>query len=166
MAFIALFSAIICILAPFSFNVGVIPITLGTFAVYLAGALLGSKKGVIAVAVYILLGAVGLPVFSGFNGGFGVLLGMTGGYIIGYIPMALLTGLFAEKRKKLLPVGMVLGTLACYVFGTAWFVISTGSALVPALELCVLPFLIGDAIKMIAVSAIAIPLKSRLDNII
>lgn len=165
MVFIALFAAIICVMAPFSFSVGVIPITLGTFAIYLAGALLGSKKGIIAVAVYIMLGAVGLPVFSGFKGGFAVLLGVTGGYIIGYIPMALLTGIFSEKNKKLAPVGMVLGTLACYAFGTAWYMISTGSALLPALELCVLPFLIGDAIKMIAVSSIAIPLKSRLDNI-
>ncbi len=163
MVFIALFAAIICVLAPFSFNVGPIPITLGTFAIYLAGALLGSKKGVIAVSVYILLGAIGLPVFSGFKGGFGVLFGVTGGYIIGYILMALLTGVFSEKGKKLLPVGMVLGTVALYAFGTVWYMVLTGSDLATALMLCAVPFLPGDALKIAAVSAIAIPLKSRTD---
>lgn len=166
MVFIALFAAIICIIAPFSINVGVIPISLGTLAIYFAGGFLGSKKGVAAVCVYILLGAVGLPVFTGFSGGFAKLLGVTGGYIIGFIPLVLLTGIFAERNKKLMPVGMVLGTLACYAFGTAWFMISTGSELVPALMSCVVPFLIGDAIKIAAATAVCIPLKSRLDKII
>ncbi|HCF83564.1 MAG TPA: biotin transporter BioY [Ruminococcaceae bacterium] len=165
MVFIALFAAIICIMAPFSLSVGVIPISLGTFAIYLAGGFLGGKKGMAAVCVYILLGAVGLPVFTGFTGGFAKLLGVTGGYIIGYIPLALITGIFAEKNKALLPLGMVLGTLACYTFGTAWFMISTGSELVPALLSCVVPFLIGDAIKIAAASAVCIPLRSRLSRI-
>lgn len=165
MVFIALFAAIICIMAPFSLSVGVIPISLGTFAIYLAGGFLGGKKGMAAVGVYILLGAVGLPVFTGFSGGFAKLLGVTGGYIIGYIPLVLITGIFAEKNKALMPLGMALGTLACYVFGTAWFVISTGSELVPALMTCVVPFLIGDAIKIAAASAVCIPLRSRLNKI-
>ncbi len=165
MVFIALFAAIICIMAPFSLSVGVIPISLGTFAIYLAGGFLGGKKGMAAVGVYILLGAVGLPVFTGFTGGFAKLLGVTGGYIIGYIPLALITGIFAEKNKAFLPLGMVLGTLACYAFGTAWFMISTGSELVPALLSCVVPFLIGDAIKIAAASAICIPLRSRLNKL-
>lgn len=165
MVFIALFAAIICIMAPFSLSVGVIPISLGTFAIYLAGGFLGGKKGIVAVCVYILLGAVGLPVFTGFTGGFAKLLGVTGGYIIGYIPLALITGIFAEKNKALLPLGMILGTLACYAFGTAWFMISTGSELVPALLSCVVPFLVGDAIKIAAASAICIPLRSRVNKI-
>lgn len=165
MVFIALFAAIICIMAPFSLSVGVIPISLGTFAIYLAGGFLGGKKGIVAVCVYILLGAVGLPVFTGFTGGFAKLLGVTGGYIIGYIPLALITGIFAEKNKALLPLGMILGTLACYAFGTAWFMISTGSELVPALLSCVVPFLVGDAIKIAAASSICIPLRSRVNKI-
>jgi len=165
MVFIALFAAIICIMAPFSLSIGVIPISLGTFAIYLAGGFLGGKKGMAAVGVYILLGAVGLPVFTGFSGGFAKLLGVTGGYIIGYIPLVLITGIFAEKNKALMPLGMALGTLACYAFGTAWFVISTGSELVPALMTCVVPFLIGDAIKVAAASAVCIPLRSRLNKI-
>ena len=166
MVFIALFAAIICIMAPFSISAGAIPISLGTFAIYLAGGFLGSKKGAAAVCVYIMLGAIGLPVFTGFSGGFAKLLGVTGGYIIGYIPLVILTGIFAERNKKLMPVGMVLGTLACYIFGTAWFMISTGSALGPALMSCVVPFLIGDAIKIAAATALCIPLKSRVDKIL
>lgn len=166
MVFIALFAAIICVMAPFSLNIGVIPISLGTLAIYIAGGFLGGKKGMAAVGVYILLGAVGLPVFTGFQGGFAKLLGVTGGYIIGFIPLVLITGIFAEKNKALMSVGMVLGTLACYTFGTVWFMISTGSELVPALMTCVVPFLIGDAVKIAAASAICIPLKSRVNKII
>ena len=106
---------------------------------------------------------------SGFSGGLAKLFGVTGGFILGYIPCALITGVFAEfaaKNRLLLPVGMILGTAACYLFGTAWFMISTGSALGPALMSCVVPFLIGDAIKIAAATAICIPLKSRLDKII
>lgn len=170
MVFMAIFAAIICIAAPFSVPLpGLIPISLATFAVYLAGAMLGAKRGTIAVVVYILLGAVGLPIFSGFSGGFAKLLGVTGGYIIGYIPCAMITGIFADmqKGKKALniPVGMILGTLACYVFGTAWFMIFTKTDLVTSLMSCVVPFLIGDAIKIAAATAISAPLKSRLDSI-
>lgn len=168
MVFIAIFAAIICVAAPFSVPMpGLVPISLATFAVYLAGGLLGGKRAVIAVALYIMIGAVGLPVFSGFSGGFAKLLGVTGGYIIGYIPCALLTGIFSDIPSKghwTAPVGMVLGTLACYIFGTAWFMVATGSELLPALMSCVIPFLIGDAIKIVCASAITMPLKSKLSG--
>ena len=82
----ALFAAILCVAAPFSIPVGPIPITLATFAIYLAAIVLGKKYGTLAVVIYILLGAVGLPVFSGFSGGFQKIVSATGGYIIGYIP--------------------------------------------------------------------------------
>lgn len=189
MAFIAVMAALICVAAPFAVPMpGLVPISLATFAVYLAGGLLGAKKGTIAVLIYVLLGAVGLPVFSGGAGGFAKLLGVTGGYIIGYIPCALLSGLFVDLffRKKSLknltgnvtqrilgwinviwavPVGMILGTLACYVFGTAWFMIATGTPLASALMACVVPFLIGDAIKIVCASAITIALRDRLTAI-
>lgn len=168
MVFMAVFAALICVAAPFGFNVGPIPITLATFAIYLAGAILGGKRGTVAVIVYILLGAVGLPVFSNFNGGFGALLGPTGGYIIGYIPLVLITGVFADMNSKkhwTMIIGMLLGTVVLYTFGTAWYMILTGKNLVTALTTCVLMFLPGDAIKIACVSAIAIPLKSRLNII-
>lgn len=168
MVFMAIFAAIICVAAPFSVQVGPIPITLATFAIYLTGAVLGGKRGTVAVIVYIMLGAVGMPVFSNFNGGFSALLGPTGGYIIGYVPLVLLTGIFAEMSSKkhwTMVIGMVLGTVALYTFGTAWFMIMTSSSLGRALSLCALPFIPGDALKIVCVTAVAIPLKSKLDRI-
>lgn len=168
MVFMAVFAALICVAAPFSIQVGPIPITLATFAIYLAGAILGGKRGTVAVIVYILLGAVGLPVFSNFNGGFGALIGPTGGYIIGYIPLVLITGVFSDMNSKkhwTMIVGMLLGTVALYTFGTAWYMILTGKDIASSLTACALPFIPGDAIKIACVSAIAIPLKSRLNSI-
>ncbi|MCH5206845.1 MAG: biotin transporter BioY [Oscillospiraceae bacterium] len=166
MVFTAVFAALICVAAPFSVPVGAVPITLATFAIYLTGALLGGKRGVLAVLVYIMIGAVGLPVFSNFQAGFAVLFGPTGGYIIGYIPLVLLSGLFSDKRRWLIPVGMVLGTVALYTFGTAWFMVFTKANLITALAKCVLPFLIGDSIKIALTTLISVPLKSRLNNIL
>lgn len=166
MVFTAIAAALICVASPFSIPMpGLVPLSLGTFAIYLCGALLGGKRATVAVAVFILIGAVGLPVFTGFTGGFAKLLGVTGGYIIGYIPLAFITGIFAEKFKNvlLMPAGMVLGTAALYAFGTAWFMISTGSGLGAALMSCVVPFLIGDGIKIALATVIAKPLRSRLN---
>lgn len=169
MVFVALFAALICVAAPFSIQVGPIPITLATFAVMLSGALLGGKRGMVAVCVYILIGAVGLPVFSGFKGGLGVLGGPTGGYIIGYIPLALITGIFANMNTKfnravVSVIGMIIGTVALYTFGTVWFMIISKSSLANALALCALPFLPGDAVKIACITAVSVPLKARLNN--
>ena len=171
MVFMALFAALICFAAPFSIQVGPIPITLATFAIYLAGTVLGAKRGMIAVIVYILLGAVGLPVFSGFTGGFAKLLGPTGGYIIGYVPLVIIAGLFAEMKVNKIPravttvIGMIAATAVLYAFGTAWFMILTGKDLLSSLNLCVLPFLPGDSIKIACTAAVAVPLKNKLNNI-
>ena len=165
----AIMAAILCVCAPLSVPVGPIPITLASFAVYLAGALLGLKRGTIAVAVYILLGALGLPVFSGFQGGLHKLAGVTGGFIVGYLPCAALTGLASDrfgKRHWALPVGMIAGTAALYAIGTVWFMISMGQSLPAALGACVLPFLPGDAVKIIAASGLTVSLGARLDPLI
>ncbi len=166
MVFTAIFAALICVAAPISVPLpGLVPISLATFAVYLAGGILGGKRAALAVTVYVLLGAVGVPVFSGYSGGLGVLFGVTGGYIIGYIPMALITGIFADMQSKnhwTVPVGMVLGTIALYTFGTAWYMIFTGNGLITALAGCVVPFLAFDAIKIVLASAITMPLRSRI----
>ncbi len=185
MAFIAVMAALICVAAPFSVPMpGLVPISLATFAVYLAGGILGAKKGTVAVLVYILLGAVGLPVFSGGEGGFQKLFGVTGGYIIGYIPCAFIAGLFVDlffrrnnkvliKNKALnwlsrawaVPVGMILGTVVLYAFGTAWFIIARGVTLEVALAGCVIPFLLGDSIKIVCATVITILLRDRLSKI-
>ena len=168
MVFTAIVAALICVASPFSIPLpGLVPISLGTFAIYLGSALLGGKRATVAVAVFILIGAVGLPVFTGFTGGFAKLLGVTGGYIIGYVPLAYITDFFSERfNNKILfmPVGMAVGTVALYAFGTAWFMIATGSGLAAALMSCVVPFLIGDGVKIAVATAIAKPLQARLNT--
>lgn len=170
MVFTALFAALICVAAPFSIPVGPIPISLATFAIYLTGAILGGKRGVIATFVYIMIGAVGLPVFSGFRSGFGALFGPTGGYIIGYIPLVLITGIFAEMNTKKINravvtvIGMILATAALYTFGTIWFMIVSGNDLVTSLKTCVLMFIPGDAIKIVCTAALSVPLKAKLNS--
>lgn len=137
-----------------------VPVTLQTFAVFTVVGLLGTKRGVTAVLVYILLGAVGVPVFSGGRGGLGILFGNTGGYIIGFVFSALCTGMLVKRFGKtylVLFAGMVSGLLLCYAFGTAWFMYlytsNTGSVtLMTVLTWCVFPFIVPDLIK-IAVSA-------------
>ncbi len=133
-----------------------IPFTLQTFAVFLVLMLLGGERGTAAVLVYVLLGAVGLPVFSGFAGGMGVILGNTGGYILGFIIMGLIYVLITKLFGKKMPVeicALVLGLIACYAFGTAWFMHiymrDTGEVgILSVLSWCVFPFIIPDLIKM------------------
>ena len=160
----AVFAALLCVISPFAVPIGPISVTLATFAVYLSGAVLGAKRGGAAVGVYLLLGFVGLPVFSGFAGGFQQLFGATGGYLVGYIPCAFLSGAFADKIGKpwAYPVGMIAGTVVLYALGTAWFCALTGSALLHALTLCVLPFLSGDAIKIACASVLGSKLRKVL----
>ena len=134
----------------------VVPFTLQTMGVFLAVGLLGGKRGSLAVLVYILLGAVGLPVFSGFKGGIGALLGTTGGYIVGFLASALVMWAMENafgKAKWVLPVSMVLGLIACYAIGTAWFMVvyarNTGAVgMMTVLGWCVFPFIIPDLLKI------------------
>ena len=134
-----------------------IPVTLQTFAICLVTALLGLKRSLWALLSYILLGAAGVPVFSGFRGGFGVLLGVTGGYIVGFIFTVLIVGLSVKRFGRAFPVlilSMAAGILLCYAFGTAWFMVvyaRGGNAITlgGALAMCVVPYLIPDGIKVI-----------------
>lgn len=131
-----------------------VPFTMQTFAVHTVCALLGWKRGSASVMAYILLGAAGLPVFSGMRGGYGVLMGPTGGYIIGFIPMAIIVGLMYErlrKKRALVGLSMILGEIVMYVFGTAWFVIVYPSpiSIASALMMCVVPYIIPDILKCV-----------------
>lgn len=156
MVYIALFACLMAICSWISIP-GQIPFTLQTMGVFLAIGLLGGKRGTLAVLVYILMGAVGLPVFSGFTGGIGRLLGMTGGYIVGFLASALVMWAMEAllgKKKWVLAVSMAVGLLVCYAFGTAWFiVVYTGSkgaiTLGAVLGMCVIPYIIPDAVKII-----------------
>ncbi len=167
MALTALMAALICLCSPLSIYIGPIPITLCTFAVYLAGAVLGPRRGTLAVALFLLIGMAGIPVFTGFTGGFQKLAGVTGGYLIGYLPCAWLSGMGVPRGgeaggKWRLPLMMALGTAVLYALGTAWFMAQSGNALAPSLAMCVLPFLPGDSIKIIAASALSRPLRRAL----
>ena len=124
----ALMTAVTCILAPMSIPIGPVPISFTNLAIYLSLYLLGWKKGTISYLIYLLIGLVGLPVFSGFTGGPAKLAGPTGGYIIGFIVMAVIAGLFIDNCRKpwIQLIGMVVGTIVCYLFGTVWFCIVAG----------------------------------------
>ncbi len=164
MAYIALFAVLMSVCAWISVPMAV-PFTLQTFAVFAALGTLGGRRGTWAVLVYLLMGAVGLPVFSGFQGGPGVLLGATGGYILGFAASALLYWLVTARLGTSLPVtalAMALGLAVCYAFGTAWFLNvyarTTGPiGLTAALGWCVFPFLLPDAAKL----ALALALSRR-----
>jgi biotin transport system substrate-specific component len=152
MALIALFAALTCVLAPLSLPIGPVPISLATLVIYLAVCVLGAWKGTTSTLVYILLGLVGLPVFSGFSGGAGKLFGPTGGYIIGYIPLAIISGIFLEKfatKWYMCLVGMILGTIACYALGTAWLAHAAHYSFKAALWAGVIPFIPGDLVKIV-----------------
>lgn len=152
----ALLAALLCVCAPYSLPVGPIPITLATFAVYLVGALLPPAYAAQAVGLYLLLGLCGVPVFSGFRSGAGVLLGATGGYLIAYLPAALLAAWLLRRPKLwMYPVVLIAATALIYGIGTLWYMLSTGTAFLPACAACVLPFLPGDALKITAATVIA-----------
>ena len=164
---IALFAAQLSICAYICIPTAV-PFTLQTFAVFLALAVLGGRNGTFAITVYLLLGAVGAPVFSGGRGGVFVLLGPTGGYLTGF----LLTGFFYWFMQKRLhgkyaeAAVLLMGLLLCYAFGTAWFVLlmaraGKATSLFSALGLCVFPFILPDLVKLALAIFLSKKLKAR-----
>lgn len=166
MTSISLMAALCCVLGPFSIPIGPVPVSLSTIAVFLCVFALGRKDGTVAVAVYILLGTVGLPVFSGFVGGIAKILGPTGGYIVGYLFLAWIAGWFIDrypKEKAYLYVGgMLFGEVVLYVFGTAWFMFEMQVGLKEALGMCVIPFIPFDVVKILLSVVIGTVLRSAL----
>lgn len=164
LAYIALFAVLMAVCAWITIPMTV-PFTLQIFAVFAALVTLGGRRGTYAVVVYLLLGAVGLPVGAGFQGGLGWLLGTTGGYIVGFLCIALLYWLLTAKLGESLPVviaACVLGLVLCYAFGTAWFMVvyaqnSGPVGLMTALGWCVFPYIIPDLVKL----ALAVLLSRR-----
>lgn len=169
MTYIGIMTAIIAICSWISIP-ATVPVTLQTMGIFLAVGILGGKRGTLAVLVYILLGAIGVPVFAGFSGGIGILLGTTGGYIVGFLFSALLMWgmetLFG-KSKLVLAISMAAGLLACYAVGTVWFMAvyakNAGAVgLGTVLGWCVIPFIIPDLIKI----ALSLFLTDRLKKAI
>lgn len=171
-AFIAFLTAIMCVIAPISIPMVPVPITLATLAVYLIGGLLDYKRATIPVIAYILIGIIGVPVFSKYSAGPVIFAGPTGGFILGYI-----IGVFAQallttwKKDKfyIYPLAMILGTVFIYGFGLVWFMFYMNTAnkevtLASALMACVVPFLIGDAIKITVASVVSYRLRKYADK--
>ena len=161
----ALMAALTAVCSQIQIPLPMVPINLALFAVHLAGALLGAKWGALSMAAYALLGAAGVPVFAGFTSGPAVLFGKTGGYILGYILCALVVGLLSRRlgfTMKGLCLSMLVGVAVCYIFGTIWFMVVTGMNLVTSLTYCVIPFLPGDAVKIVLAALLALRLRKPL----
>lgn len=163
LTFIALSTAITCIIGPLSIPIGPVPISLTILAIFISVYAIGLKRSMVSLLLYILIGFVGLPVFSNFKGGFNVLIGPTGGYIVGFIFVVLCTG-FAiehyESKVYMHVIGMAVGTLLCYALGTTWLAFQGHMTFFEALLAGVIPFVWADALK-IAIAAIAGPRLRR-----
>ena len=165
----AIFAGILCVFSVMIIPIGPVPISMGLFGIMLAAGVLGLKRGTIAVAVFILIGAVGLPVFTGFRGGLAPLAGPTGGYIWGYVPMTALIGVLTLKMPKNKWLAMVryffsflAGVVVCYAMGTAQFMVVQDTDLKAALSICVLPFIPFDIAKAAAASYISYAVRRAL----
>ena len=167
MVYAALMAALTAAGAYIAIPVGPVPIVLQNLFIMLAGLLLGGRWGLISVAVYLLAGAVGLPVFAGGTGGVGKFVGPTGGYLLGFAAAAYLIGIISESgrgRVAIDVIAMVAGTLIIYAFGVSWLKVVTGMSFSKALTVGMLPFLIGDAIKIAAAIPIARALRPIMDG--
>lgn len=153
MTHIALFAVLLAVCSWISIPLPPIPVTLQTFGVFSALLFLGGRRGTCATGVWLLLGAAGLPVFSAFRGGIGILLEATGGYLLGFLLCALVYWATAGKTARIVRkvLACLLGLLTCYAFGTAWYVLvyaRTAAGILPALTACVFPFLLPDLAKL------------------
>lgn len=167
LALIGLMAAVICIMGPLSIPLpfSPVPISLTNLAIYFTLYVLGMKRGCISYLIYLLLGLVGIPVFSAFTGGPGKLLGPTGGYLIGFIFIALISGFFLDKwpsHMGMCFLGMVIGTAVCYLFGTLWLAYQAQMPFAGALAAGVLPFIPGDIGKIVIAMLAGPQIRKRL----
>ncbi len=164
---IALMTAITCILGPISIVIPIspVPVSFTNLAIYLTVMILGQKKGIISCMLYLLIGFAGVPVFSSFTAGPAKLLGPTGGYLIGFIFMAMVSGYFIEKfigKIYMYIIGMIIGTTICYAFGTTWLSIQSNLSFSTALITGVIPYLPGDATKILIATFAGTEIRKRL----
>lgn len=169
----AVFAALLSITAPLSVQIGTIPISLATFSVYLAAFILTPLQSAGAVVCYLVLGAVGMPVFSGFFGGFSRITSPSGGFLIGYIPCALITSFISRRlpfRGRGRIVGNVIsayaGSVVCHVCGVLYFMLVTRSGLAETFVVCVIPFVLPELIKIMLASYLAFLLNKRMKHLI
>lgn len=162
LCYIGVFTAIISVVSQLSIPMPYgVPMTLQTFIIPLAGIVLGAKNGTIASLIYILLGAIGIPVFAGFNGGLGSIFGPTGGFIISFPLMALLAGIGAKNSKHSeLIIGLILGAVINFAFGAIFYSFVTANSLYMAFIACVLPFIPTAIIKIVIMDILGLKIKS------
>jgi biotin transport system substrate-specific component len=139
-----------------------VPLSLGLLPVFLSGCALGSRNGALSQLIFILLGCAGLPVFSGFNGGIGAIAGPTGGYLVGYIAVAAISGISFRRRLRFISTScyMIAGLAVCYLLGTLWFVWLNSVTFGSAFFMCVAPFIPLDVVKIAVAAAVGIRLQS------
>lgn len=169
MAVVALMTAVLCVLSPCSIPIGPIPISLATFGLYLTVIVLGRKRAVMVCLLYLLIGFIGLPVYSGFMGGPSRLFGPTGGYLIGYLLLTMIAGFFVDnfpQNRYLCGLGLIIGTGFCYLLGTIWLAYQMKITFLEAFVLGVAPFLIGDIVKILTAIWIGMMIKRRMKGIV
>lgn len=158
-------AAILCVVSPFVIPLPIspVPVSLAPCAIFISAFILSPLQCTVSVMIYLILGAVGLPVFAGFMGGLGVLAGPTGGYLVGYMAAAFIASLFNIKFKKIYMyiIGMILGLAVMYLVGTVWFSVSQDISFVSALMVCVIPYLVGDILKITAALFIGTKLRNN-----
>ena len=164
MTMIALMTAVTCILGPLAIPLpfSPVPISFTNLAVYFSLFVLGANSATVSYLVYLLIGMVGLPVFSGFTGGFAKMAGPTGGYLVGFIFMAWIAGFFVDRfqgKRVLQAAGMILGTVVAYIFGTAWLCVQSNLTFGAGLAAGVIPYIPGDLIKIVAALAVGPALR-------
>lgn len=163
----ALLAAALCVMAPLAVPLGPVPVTLATLGVYLAAGLLGPWRGAAAVGLYLLLGAVGVPVFAGFTAGFPVLFGVTGGYLWGYLLCVVVAGALSRRgRSALLPLWLTCGAVALYAAGTLWYMVQSRVGLGGAVLVGVVPCLLGELVKIAVASALIWSLRGRVERLL
>jgi len=166
MIYVSMFGALTAIGALISIPLQPVPVTLQTLFLYLAGSLLGGRLGALSQIIYVILGVIGLPVFSGGKAGLGVFMGPTGGYLLGFIAGAFVTGKIAEAREKpglvWIVLAMLVGTAVVYTLGVTQLVLIGELSVEKALAVGVLPFLPGDALKIAAAAVITMKVKDKI----
>ncbi len=162
---IGIFAALSAALSQLAIPIGTVPVTMTHVSVFLAAGLLGVKSGTLSQCIFVLMGALGLPVFAYFSGGLGIVAGPTGGFIIGYIACVFITALIQKKFGKSFPIlilSMICGIIVTYLLGLWWLVYSLNLELIPAITAYALPFIPGDILK---ISLCALLIR-RLDPIV
>ncbi len=168
LTFMGLMTAVMCALGPLSIPLpGLVPISLGTLVLYFYPYLLGTRRAALCCLLYILLGAIGLPVFSGYSGGLQKIFGPTGGYLLGYFLIILFQGVAIRRfpnNRLVHAAGILVGTVCCYLIGTLWLGQLLGLSFGKALAAGVIPFIPGDIGKAAAALIIAPLIRARLQT--